>query len=108
MSKSATNRQIYSHISKHKGSFSIYSITIIDTVIDTITRKQKELYYINLFENQDIIWTQCHLTYPKNTITNFSLYFINKTILTNKQVASYFTFGYSYKYNRLVILNHCD
>ena len=41
MSKSATNRPIYSHISKHKGTSSIYSITIIDTVIDTITRKQK-------------------------------------------------------------------
>ena len=104
MLKFATNRPIYSHISKHKGTFSVYSITIIDTVIATTTRKQKELYYM---KNQDTIWT--HVISPTQKYNNkLQPLFHKQAMLTNKQVASYFTFGYSYKYNRLVILNHCD
>ena len=50
MSKSATNRPLYHHILTHKPGFTIYSITIIDQVLDTKSRKDKEIYYINLLK----------------------------------------------------------
>ena len=45
MSKSATNRPLYHHILTHKSDFTIYSITIIDQILDTKSRKDKEMYY---------------------------------------------------------------
>lgn len=52
MSKTATNRPIYAHILKHQATFSIFSITIIDQVLNTAERKQKETYYINLLKTK--------------------------------------------------------
>ena len=52
MFKSATNRPLYAHCSSHKKDFSIYSITVIDQVTNTLQRKQKEQYYINLLKTK--------------------------------------------------------
>ena len=52
ISKTALNRPIYAHLLEHHGSFSIYSITVIDRVQDTLQRKQKEQYYINLLKTK--------------------------------------------------------
>ena len=52
MSKSATNRPLYNHLQYHQSDFSIYSITIIDRITDTIQRKQKEMDYIKLLKTK--------------------------------------------------------
>ena len=52
MSNTATNRPIYSHILHHSTDFSVFSITIIDKIVDTISRKQKELEYISLLKTK--------------------------------------------------------
>ena len=52
MSKTATYRPIYAHILNHQKDFNIFTLTIIDRVEDINTRKQKEIYYINLLKTK--------------------------------------------------------
>lgn len=52
MSKTATNRPLYSHILNHRATFEIYSLTIIDQVMNLIERKSKETYYIKLLKTK--------------------------------------------------------
>ena len=52
MSSTATNRPIYAHIQHHQAAFSIFSITIIDQVMNLTLRKQKEIHYISILKTQ--------------------------------------------------------
>ena len=52
MSKTATNRPLYNHTQLHNSDFSIYSLTIIDQVRDTVQRKNKEMEYIRLLKTK--------------------------------------------------------
>ena len=60
MSNTALNRPIYAHPTLHQQSFSIFSITIIDTVTDLADRRRKEQDYIRLLKTK-YPWTQCYL-----------------------------------------------
>ena len=47
-SKTCLNHPIYDHIWSHnEGKLDIYTLTIINQVIDVPDRKEKEMYYIN-------------------------------------------------------------
>ena len=52
MSTTATNRPIYAHIQYHQAAFSIFSITIIDQVMNLTLTKQKEMHYITILKTQ--------------------------------------------------------
>ena len=47
ISRSTINRPIYAHLKLHKTDFIVFTITIIDQVRDTKSRKEKESMYIN-------------------------------------------------------------
>ena len=52
MANTALNRPIYAHLRSHDQNFSVFSITIIDTIKDLANRKQKKQQYIKLLKTK--------------------------------------------------------
>ena len=52
MANTALNRPIYAHLKLHNQNFSIFSITIIDTIKDLTNRKSTEQQYIKLLKTK--------------------------------------------------------